>query len=570
MEKQKCDFNQLPSIAAQYIDRVIRKMGYRRKIRREVRQELADHFIDALRDCRDENDRQQLAQNLIESFGDAKLLAKLIRRGKKRCRSLWRKAIIRTLQATAALIVLMLLYSVWFITGKPTISVDYLKVWNQMAQPTVADADNAWPHYEKAVKLYVKPDESIKKSVEINNNKPAVLFSSFSLENQEKIRDWVKQNEPAWQEYLIGSQKPYCWREYGHGEQNTNPEEHWLIYILVPALSDLRDFSKMGVWRARVEAQDGKISQALDDCLAVIRTGRHFQRIRASLIEQLVGLAISNLGQSEIIRLVGNPSVTAASLSSIQSQLVAIYQPEYPLMDIQFQKLFFWDAVQHCFTDSGIGGGHLVPKEFQHILDLSASRKEKDMDMAEKLICFPSCLLHAHRDETLAKGLEYYDHMIKAVAMSPYQKKIQNVDPDGGIKSISQYRYLLLWKLLHGQGWAGDLAFRGKAQHEATLTILALRRWRLEKGSYPETLNDLLQNKYLEQLPVDPYSDGPLRYERRGDDFTLYSLGVNFTDDGGEVNPDDPWGGPSKKGPAKCGEPNPITGDRVFWPIREN
>jgi hypothetical protein len=39
----------LPKCAADYIDLVTKKVRYRRKVRAEVRQELTDHFADALR-----------------------------------------------------------------------------------------------------------------------------------------------------------------------------------------------------------------------------------------------------------------------------------------------------------------------------------------------------------------------------------------------------------------------------------------------------------------------------------------------------------------------------------------
>ena len=65
----------------------------------------------------------------------------------------------------------------------------------------------------------------------------------------------------------------------------------------------------------------------------------------------------------------------------------------------------------------------------------------------------------------------------------------------------------------------------------------------------------LVETGYLNALPDDPYSDGPLRYQRRGDDFVLYSLGGDFDDDGGKQHPKHPWNR-GKDG-----------GDRVFWPV---
>ena len=73
----------LPTCASDYIDQVVRKVRYRKKIRKDVRAELVSHFQDALQDCKTDDDRQQASNELITEFGTPKILAKLIRRGKK-------------------------------------------------------------------------------------------------------------------------------------------------------------------------------------------------------------------------------------------------------------------------------------------------------------------------------------------------------------------------------------------------------------------------------------------------------------------------------------------------------
>jgi hypothetical protein len=65
------------------------------------------------------------------------------------------------LQGTGVLVVLLGLYVVWFVTGKPMVKVDYLALLNQMDQPIVPEADNAWSHYEKALDAYTEPNEAI-------------------------------------------------------------------------------------------------------------------------------------------------------------------------------------------------------------------------------------------------------------------------------------------------------------------------------------------------------------------------------------------------------------------------
>jgi len=86
-------------------------MRYRRKVRRDVQAELAAHFEDELKDCENDEDKEQKAKQLITEFGDVKLLAVLLRRAKKRCRPLWRKALVRSLQVLGIIVLYFLICS---------------------------------------------------------------------------------------------------------------------------------------------------------------------------------------------------------------------------------------------------------------------------------------------------------------------------------------------------------------------------------------------------------------------------------------------------------------------------
>ena len=64
----------------------------------------------------------------------------------------------------------------------------------------------------------------------------------------------------------------------------------------------------------------------------------------------------------------------------------------------------------------------------------------------------------------------------------------------------------------------------------------ALERERLAHGSYPASL-DLLAPTYLPTLPPDVMNGEPLHYRlEAGGGYTLYSVGWNLQDDGGQVN----------------------------------
>ena len=66
-------------------------------------------------------------------------------------------------------------------------------------------------------------------------------------------------------------------------------------------------------------------------------------------------------------------------------------------------------------------------------------------------------------------------------------------------------------------------------------TAIALERYRLAHGEYPESL-DALAPQFIAKVPHDVINGQPLKYRRTSDgQFVLYSVGWNEKDDGGVV-----------------------------------
>ena len=64
-----------------------------------------------------------------------------------------------------------------------------------------------------------------------------------------------------------------------------------------------------------------------------------------------------------------------------------------------------------------------------------------------------------------------------------------------------------------------EFMYLGEALYQATIVTPALKRFRLEKNEYPETLSELITAGFLDELPMDPFSDKPLVYKKTEDDF---------------------------------------------------
>ena len=558
MAKQnKTDLQNIPAAAAGFINRVISKMRYRRRVCRDVRAELAAHFEDELRGCKTDEEKQQKALEVIAGFGDVKMLAVLLRRAKKRCRPLWRTVAARSLQTAGLLILCLILYTIWFSTGKPTISVDYVAMLNRMSRPEISNKDNAWPHLEKATSLYIDPNQDLREKIPAFTNIGSPEYRDFAglpEADRNAITEYVRVNEQAWGEFVAASSKSCCYHEYGF-DPNCSDRDKRMWSIILPHLSEFRGLARVGVWRCRIDIARGSIGEALNDCLTMARNAGHLQKL-STIVEQLTGLSLSGLANQEILRTLESTDLTAEQLKDLQGQLAQVYADGYPVMNLEFDKMVFHDLVQHLFTDGGLGGGHLIPASWAKISD---DREDERMFLVPLLVA--TSMVHARRDETLEVGDRIYDEQIKLARMTPYQQKHREDVPSANdiLTSLSSRKFSVLHFIVPAFDRLSEIEFRGKASHQATLTILALARWRAEKGEYPASLDQLTAAGLLTDLPMDPFSDKPLIYRRTGDNFILYSLGPNFQDDGGEP-------GKGHNGRLEKWLDN---GDTVFWPLLE-
>ena len=97
-----------------------------------------------------------------------------------------------------------------------------------------------------------------------------------------------------------------------------------------------------------------------------------------------------------------------------------------------------------------------------------------------------------------------------------------------------------------------ELAWRARIYLRAVETCLALHRYQTQSESFPQSLRELVDQGYLDQLPRDIYSNSALVYRAYDDRFVLYSVGTDLEDNGGtESN----WG------------EDDLGGDEGFWPV---
>jgi hypothetical protein len=104
-------------------------------------------------------------------------------------------------------------------------------------------------------------------------------------------------------------------------------------------------------------------------------------------------------------------------------------------------------------------------------------------------------------------------------AIEAKEKALAGNEPIGGGLFSSCYKLYL-----------ADL--RTKAILRTAYTALALERFLLARGKWPEKLVELVP-QYLSEVPLDPFDGAPLRLVRKGSALIVYSVSQDKQDQGG-------------------------------------
>jgi hypothetical protein len=528
-----------PKCGADYIDLVVRKVGGRQRMRAEVCRELFDHFVDALRDCAIPDERERAAEKLIAEFGEPKMLAKLMRRGKKRCRPLWLKALIRTCQVLGIIILLIVIRVATLAFGTPGHTIDHYAKLNELGRRGLDDSQNAALVLDKAALVMVKAPKWLEK-------KRFHLPLKMNEAELAELNGWLASNTEALDLVRTASEMSSSWVTYHPMSSDANYPawvgEKWYGTIFFSSvmwqtqaeISSLLELKNMLIWHCLYEAQEGHVAAAMDDAIAMVRLGTFYEN-KGLLIDSMFGIVMEGMGTTSLCEVLAAMKSDPALLAKTQARLQQLYHEHPTIGNLSGEKILWDECIQSSYTDSGRMLGHGIPFLCH---GWTSSVKGFMFGVPGKV-----------EAQKMVDG--YYALLEETMRKTPWQRRSsasvyeKNLKESGTLSLQAEGPNIV-------KSW--DKAWQVIAQRGATLAVLAIERYRLEKGRLPESLDELVKSDYLMELPMDPWSDKPLVYKLTPEGFILYSIGFDFEDNGG-------------KELAFNGKPARWSGDIVFWPI---
>ena len=223
----------------------------------------------------------------------------------------------------------------------------------------------------------------------------------------------------------------------------------------------LRQLAKMGQWKLKLWAVDGEMEKALEGCLSLIKVGHHLAK-RKITIEHLVGVLIMSLGERTLLEILAHRPVAAQLLAKTQEALQSVYAQGFPLLDSRGEGLFEMGMQVDVIQERGM------------------------TDFRTLFMSGTGIFLGTHGafEDKILTFCERIDRR------SPYDKHLDKKSEPGLSMRLPE---LIIYMLGPSVGRIYDQGHRGRALHEASLAVLALHRWRLDRGQYPQGLGELVE-----------------------------------------------------------------------------
>lgn len=362
------------------------------------------------------------------------------------------------------------------------------------------------------------------------------MSSPWTSEQIPPLALWVTENQKPMDKMVEASARSRC---YFPSPSYLNNEQELLITTLLPGVQSVRMAGRALGVRAMWHLGAGRQKEAWRDLFAMHRIGRLTAQGQ-SLVEKLVGIAISGIARDGTLSLLNEKSLTAERARQVQSDLQSLkdFDTVADSLDTS-ERLSFLDAI------IWIG----VRKSDSELSELGLSNQATNVMNHVRV----------NWNVALQEGNEFYDRLVTAARLPDRQARAQamsQIDADlqrraqdvsrpgtlvGGVINPGRRSEIAASAMLTLFLPALSAAINAEERANTTLDLeqlaAALAVHRAEHGNYPAKLEELVPSA-IEKLPVDLYNSKPLIYKRTTDGYLLYSCGDNGKDDNGSNESD--------------------------------
>jgi hypothetical protein len=360
----------------------------------------------------------------------------------------------------------------------------------------------AYPETQNAARRYIQAKTIEKSTTFTDATKGRELITrsreqAIDQEEQAVLSQYLKELEPAIDEFQLGAAMPYCYFQHDW-DLGAN--------VLFPEYADMKTLVRTVCARAELRAASGASRGAVDDLVSAHRAAVHIgqQPPLIALLVSIASEAIVSRSVEELLPLAANDPEFATGLRSVADSM-----PEkWDLTGFLRTEAFFgwWTAEHLSDAASYLGMGGNEPIEVRLTKNSQTTVRAVKWSILE--IYTPILRDYKPFDDERATysalATRSNAELNEAVLAKPYLAVLLPVF-EAIPTSLDRFR----------------------ARRRMLLASLDLIAHRRAHGSWPKSLAEVGEFK-------DPFDGKPLRFRPEGGGFRVWSVGANKVDDGGK------------------------------------
>lgn len=386
--------------------------------------------------------------------------------------------------------------------------------------PVAPETTNPWP---MAVKLDLKPWQNYYRALQQSNSVAQIPVTAQPQTSAEDVLLALSKFDPVIEQLRADSVLPESRFPITYNDADK-------ASILLPHLAAVKRQSQVLQLRSLAELETGQTGQAFADIKLLFRliSAIHTEPF---FISHLVRLAVLNITFQPLWQGLADHKWSEAQLVEFDRELT---------------RLDFLADYESCVRSERVGIAREIEfLQYQrntHKINglLSDIRDEDDRRRLNHSTLLPFYYLMApngwFEQGKLRLNQFIIEHYVPVAMVDSQLVSVRENDQALALETtLSQHGNLIERILTPLLGNSVKRFALGQTYVNLARVAIALERYRLTHGEYPESL-DVLSQQFLSEIPHDIINGQPLKYRREADgQFILYSVGWNETDDGGVV-----------------------------------
>jgi hypothetical protein len=378
-------------------------------------------------------------------------------------------------------------------------------------------------------------------------------YSLMSQLDQASRKPWSKEEFPLIAQWLDENQEPLRKvvtagkRDHYFSPRISQSKDATDWSVSLDETEFIRSLARLLLIRSNRYLQERKMEEARQDLFAYRKLLRVIGRFPESMTHML-SMGSEREAFHGINALAVKGDLSSEAIKRYQADIASLKPMKFDAINVS-DRLFL-DSIIITIVKQKLNQLQFMPysKEQEPAIEKLAADSRIDWDVVlrhlqpqfDRMNTASHLVTYAERLEAMKKIAEEARSQAKESIESEKLQKI--LGPNTSSQEISLTLAKILWEPFASPS---VMYIQIPAYYEAHFhlhrLVLALAAYHNDKHSYPKKLADL-SPKYIDSIPLDPFSDQDYKYSQLPDGgYLLYSIGRNRKDDGGKKLELDIW-----------------------------